>query len=205
MDYDYLVKIVMVGDSGVGKTQLVQHFVDEKFVASDKSTIGADLRIKTLDLNDRKIKLQIWDTAGQERFRSITQCYYRGSHAVCLVVDVTNYASCQNVGSWLQDIRRYAPKETKIIMCANKCDYEEDQRAVDLDELQRCFGHDVIIIETSAKEGTRVREAFIKAAEGAVAHVQSLPRKNMEPNRDVVLGPSMSMLGGRKSCPCTIL
>mmetsp|Transcript_25523 Transcript_25523/g.49663 ORF Transcript_25523/g.49663 Transcript_25523/m.49663 type:complete len:117 (-) Transcript_25523:30-380(-) len=115
-----------------------------------------------------------------------------------------NYSSFQNIGNWLEDIRRYAPKETKIIMCANKCDYDADQRVVDLDELQRCFGQRVTIIETSAKEGTRVREAFTKAAEDAVAHIQSLPRKSAS-NNDVVLGPSMSMLGGRKSCPCTIL
>ena len=107
-EYDHLFKVLMVGDSGVGKSCMLLRFVDQQYNETYISTIGVDFRIKTVDVAGKKVKLQIWDTAGQERFRTITSSYYRGAHGIMIVYDSTSQHSFANVKQWLHEITRYA-------------------------------------------------------------------------------------------------
>lgn len=119
-NYDYIFKILLIGDSGVGKSAIVERYVDNHFTETHLSTIGVDFKIKTISVDDKVVKFQIWDTAGQERFRSITTSYYRGAKGIFIVFDVTNRQSFVNVERWISEIKNYNINPVFII--ANKCD-----------------------------------------------------------------------------------
>merc|ERR1712199_136064 len=121
-EYDYLFKLLLIGDSGVGKSCLLLRFADDTYAESYISTIGVDFKIRTIQLDGKTIKLQIWDTAGQERFRTITSSYYRGAHGIIVVYDITDADSFGNVKQWLEEIQRYACEGVNKLMVGNKCD-----------------------------------------------------------------------------------
>lgn len=121
-EYDHLFKLVLIGDSGVGKSCLLLRFADGSFQESYISTIGVDFRFRTVDIGDKKVKLQIWDTAGQERFRTITSAYYRGADGIIMVYDVTNSESFENVKNWLNEVEDHASEDTCKLMIGNKND-----------------------------------------------------------------------------------
>lgn len=119
---DYLFKLLLIGDSGVGKSCLLLRFADDTYTESYISTIGVDFKIRTIELDKKTIKLQIWDTAGQERFRTITSSYYRGAHGIIVVYDCTDQDSFNNVKQWLEEIDRYACDNVNKLLVGNKCD-----------------------------------------------------------------------------------
>merc|ERR1712023_429870 len=123
-DYDYLFKLLLIGDSGVGKSSLLLRFADDTYTQSYISTIGVDFKIRTVELEGKTIKLQIWDTAGQERFRTITSSYYRGAHGIIVVYDVTDIDSFNNVKQWLCEIDRYACENVNKLLVGNKCEWK---------------------------------------------------------------------------------
>ena len=127
--YDLLFKLLLIGDSGVGKTSLLLGYSDNNFNNNFIPTIGIDFKIKTIELHGKKIKLQIWDTAGQERFISITTSYYRGAMGIMLVYDVTNSKSFDNISKWLRNIQEHSNPDVEKIILGNKCDME-DRRVV---------------------------------------------------------------------------
>jgi len=163
-DYDYLFKLVLIGDSGVGKSCLLLRFADDSFTDSYISTIGVDFRFRTVNIDMKTVKLQIWDTAGQERFRTITSAYYRGAHGIIMVYDVTNYESFEHVEEWLNEVNRHASESTLKLLVGNKADLADDKK-VSTDEA-KAFADNLSIsfLETSAKNATNVEAAFLTMA-----------------------------------------
>lgn len=163
-EYDYLFKLLLIGDSGVGKSCLLLRFADHTYTESYISTIGVDFKIRTIELDGKTIKLQIWDTAGQERFRTITSSYYRGAHGIIVVYDVTDQESFNNVKQWLGEIERYACEGVNKLLVGNKCDLV-NKKAVEY-ETAKAFADqlDVPFLETSAKNATNVEKAFLTMA-----------------------------------------
>ena len=127
--YDLLFKLLLIGDSGVGKTCILFRFSDDAFNNTFISTIGIDFKIKTIELRGKKVKLQIWDTAGQERFHTITTSYYRGAMGIMLVYDITNSKSFDNIAKWLRNIQEHANEDVEKMILGNKCDMD-DKRVI---------------------------------------------------------------------------
>jgi len=174
-EYDYLFKLLLIGDSGVGKSCLLLRFADDTYTESYISTIGVDFKIRTIDLDAKTIKLQIWDTAGQERFRTITSSYYRGAHGIIVVYDTTDLESFNNVKQWLHEIDRYASENVNKLLVGNKSDLTS-KRAVSFDQAKE-FADSLGIefIETSAKNSTNVEKAFMMMASQIKARYKSAP------------------------------
>ncbi|CAL9062759.1 ras-related protein RIC1-like [Musa acuminata AAA Group] len=177
-EYDYLFKLLLIGDSGVGKSCLLLRFADDSYIESYISTIGVDFKIRTVEQDGKTIKLQIWDTAGQERFRTITSSYYRGAHGIIVVYDVTDQESFNNVKQWLNEIDRYASENVNKLLVGNKCDLT-DNRAVSY-EAGKAFADEIGIpfLETSAKDATNVEKAFMTMAADIKNRMASQPAMN---------------------------
>ncbi|XP_022895657.1 ras-related protein RABA2a [Olea europaea var. sylvestris] len=159
-DYDYLFKIVLIGDSGVGKSNLLSRFTRNEFCLESKSTIGVEFATRTLQVEGRTVKAQIWDTAGQERYRAITSAYYRGALGALLVYDVTKPTSFENVSRWLKELRDHADSNIVIMLIGNKTDLKH-LRAVATEDAQSFAEKEGLsFIETSALEATNVEKAF---------------------------------------------
>ncbi|KAI8341055.1 ras family-domain-containing protein [Chlamydoabsidia padenii] len=162
--YDYLIKLLLIGDSGVGKSCLLLRFSDDSFTPSFITTIGIDFKIRTIELDGKRIKLQIWDTAGQERFRTITTAYYRGAMGILLVYDVTDERSFGNVRNWFSNIEQHANEGVNKILIGNKCDMEE-KRVVTKEQGETLANElGIQFMETSAKANIGVEEAFFDLA-----------------------------------------
>jgi len=159
-DYDYLFKLLLIGDSGVGKSCLLLRFADNTFTDSFISTIGVDFKIRTMDIDGKRVKLQIWDTAGQERFRTITSSYYRGAHGIIVVYDVTDRVSFNNVKQWLGEIDRYACQSVNKLLLGNKADLAEKRTVQTSEGKDFADSLGVQFLETSAKTSNNVEEAF---------------------------------------------
>jgi len=163
-EYDYLFKLLLIGDSGVGKSCLLLRFADDTYTESYISTIGVDFKIRTIELDGKTIKLQIWDTAGQERFRTITSSYYRGAHGIIVVYDVTDQESFNNVKQWLQEIERYASESVNKLLVGNKCDLTT-KKVVDYTTAKEYADTlKIPFLETSAKTANNVEQAFMTMA-----------------------------------------
>jgi len=162
--YDYLIKLLLIGDSGVGKSCLLLRFSDDSFIPSFITTIGIDFKIRTIELEGKRIKLQIWDTAGQERFRTITTAYYRGAMGILLVYDVTDEKSFQNIRNWIRNIEQHATESVNKMLIGNKCDMV-DKKVVDTEKGKALADeYGIKFLETSAKNSINVEEAFITLA-----------------------------------------
>ncbi|GMT27187.1 hypothetical protein PFISCL1PPCAC_18484 [Pristionchus fissidentatus] len=181
--YDLLFKLLLIGDSGVGKTCILYRFSDDAFNTTFISTIGIDFKIKTIELHGKKIKLQIWDTAGQERFHTITTSYYRGAMGIMLVYDITNSKSFDNISKWLRNIDEHASEDVVKMLLGNKCDMA-DRRVVSKDRGEKIASdHNIRFLETSAKANINIDTAFYELA-GAILEKQ--PNEPLESDRSVV-------------------
>lgn len=159
-EYDYLFKIVLIGDSGVGKSNILSRFTKNEFCLESKSTIGVEFATKTLQIEGKTIKAQIWDTAGQERYRAITSAYYRGAVGALLVYDMTKKQTFDNVQRWLRELRNHADSNIVIMLAGNKSDLTH-LRVVQQEEAQSMAEKEGLsFLETSALEATNVENAF---------------------------------------------
>jgi Ras-related protein Rab-1A len=159
-EYDYLFKLLLIGNSSVGKSSLLVRFVDDVWEENFVPTIGVDFKLKTLDVNGKKVKLQIWDTAGQERFKNITASYYRGGNGVLVVYDITDRDSFTNLTSWLIEIEKNANKNVFKLLIGNKNDLESERKVTTEEGKEFADSNGMKFIETSAKTADKVYEAF---------------------------------------------
>eukprot|EP01006_Ploeotia_vitrea_P051263 TRINITY_DN67542_c7_g3_i1.p1 TRINITY_DN67542_c7_g3~~TRINITY_DN67542_c7_g3_i1.p1 ORF type:complete len:403 (+),score=53.06 TRINITY_DN67542_c7_g3_i1:93-1211(+) len=163
-DYDWLFKLLLVGDSGVGKSMLLLRFADDTFTDSYIPTIGVDFKIRTVDIDNKMVKLQMWDTAGQERFKTITSSYYRGAHGIMLVYDVTDRVTFDNIKGWLDEIDKYAVENVKKVLIGNKSDRNGDRQVTYAEGQELADKLGIPFVESSAKHSMDVEKAFITMA-----------------------------------------
>ncbi|KAM7421423.1 hypothetical protein PAMA_015518 [Pampus argenteus] len=159
-EYDYLFKVVLIGDSGVGKSNLLSRFTRNEFNLESKSTIGVEFATRSIQVEGKTVKAQIWDTAGQERYRAITSAYYRGAVGALLVYDIAKHLTYENAERWLKELQDHADSNIVIMLVGNKSDLRH-LRAVPTDEA-KAFAekHGLSFLETSALDSSNVELAF---------------------------------------------
>ncbi|XP_030455671.1 ras-related protein Rab11A [Syzygium oleosum] len=158
---DYVFKVVLIGDSAVGKSQILSRFARNEFSLDSKATIGVEFQTRTLLIQHKSVKAQIWDTAGQERYRAVTSAYYRGAVGAMLVYDITRRQSFDHIPRWLDELRSHADKNIVIILVGNKTDLE-NQRAVPTEDAKEFAQKEgLFFLETSALDATNVESAFL--------------------------------------------
>jgi len=161
-EYSMIFKIILVGDSGVGKTNILSRYVNDYSSDSTKSTVGVELGCKIEEINNTKVKIQIWDTAGQERYKSITQTYYKGAKGALIVYDISRKESFLNVDKWIGDLKEYGEENVCVLLIGNKCDLD-NIRQVSLDEVtKKAEQYKIGFCETSALNKKNIDYAFQK-------------------------------------------
>jgi len=159
-EYDYLFKVVLIGDSGVGKSNLLSRFTRNEFNLESKSTIGVEFATKSIQVDTKTVKAQIWDTAGQERYRAITSAYYRGAVGALLVYDISKQITFENVERWLKELRDHAEQNIVIMLVGNKSDLRHKRAVTTEHAMAFAESNNLAFIETSALDATGVDEAF---------------------------------------------
>ena len=201
-------KILILGDSSVGKTAFIVRFCEEKFEEGNLSTIGVDIKSKFLTRKDKKINLQIWDTAGQERFRSIAKNSYKGADGIILMYDITNISTFKHIRNWISDIKGKTDKpldKLALLIIGNKTDLENMRQVDEEDKKVLIKDHGLKIIETSAKDNKNINESMVELIdrmidlgvgkfkkEGDDEDGQKLENKKVEKKKDCCQG------GGKK-------
>ncbi|EGR28722.1 Ras family protein, putative [Ichthyophthirius multifiliis] len=168
-DYDYLFKLVIIGNSGVGKSSLLLRFSDDQFNENYLTTIGVDFRFRTLNIDQKQVKLQIWDTAGQERFRTITSAYYKGADGIVIVYDVTNQSSFDDIDKfWISEVESYAEKNVEVLLIGNKIDLNAQVSNEKAKEYAK--NKNMEFFEASAKTSDTVQLAFLTLTRNLIAN-----------------------------------
>mmetsp|Transcript_29200 Transcript_29200/g.81683 ORF Transcript_29200/g.81683 Transcript_29200/m.81683 type:complete len:217 (-) Transcript_29200:131-781(-) len=210
--YEYIFKYIIIGDMGVGKSCLLHNFTEGKFVPDSPHTIGVEFGTRIIEVQGKKIKLQIWDTAGQERFRAVTRSYYRGAAGALLVYDISRRATFNHLTSWLTDARNLTTPNTIIMLIGNKADLD-DQRDVTFEEAQAFADENgLIFLEASAKSGQNVEECFLNTASLIFQNVQDgsvdlssdggVTRRPTSGEGDGTADLSTTQNAGGSECPC---
>ncbi|KAB2036985.1 hypothetical protein E1A91_D03G043100v1 [Gossypium mustelinum] len=158
---DYVFKVVLIGDSGVGKSQILARFARNDFSLDSKSTIGVEFQTRTLLIEHKSVKAQIWDTAGQERYRAVTSAYYRGAAGAMLVYDVTKRQTFNHIARWLEELRGHADKNIVIMLVGNKSDLEKQREVSTEDATEFAQKEGLFFLETSALAAKNVETAFL--------------------------------------------
>ena len=199
LDYDYLFKYLIIGNSGVGKSCLLIRFTDDKFEEGYVTTIGVDFKIKTLEIEGKSVKLQIWDTAGQERFRNIVSTYYKGGHGIMMVYDITDLESFRYLDSWLKEIEKNASKNVYKILVGNKNDMEKERKVSFEKGLEFADLHGMKFFETSAKENKNVEEAFKEMTKDIINSLKKVNEK-INSNSNIVIEKKKGKDLNKKGC-----
>ena len=156
----YKFKVVVVGDSGVGKTNLIHRFISDTFSSDTKATVGVEFLSKAFLINNEVFKIEIWDTAGQERYKSMTAAYYKGAMGALIVYDVTSESSFESVERWLSEIKQIANKSICIEIIGNKSDLSEERKVSSETATAKAQQLNAAFMETSALNASNVKEAF---------------------------------------------
>lgn len=195
-EVDHIFKILIIGNSSVGKSNILLRYTDNVFNDSFLPTIGVDFKIKNMTVNNQRVKLNIWDTAGQERFKTITSTYYKGSHGIVLVYDITDRESFNNINNWINEVKRNASGNVSMLLVGNKCDLE-DERVVSTKEGQeyaKAVG--MSYLETSAKADLNIRETFNVLAK----HIHELLPESQKFDEKMINSASIRAKKKKKGC-----
>mmetsp|Transcript_4219 Transcript_4219/g.9755 ORF Transcript_4219/g.9755 Transcript_4219/m.9755 type:complete len:219 (+) Transcript_4219:165-821(+) len=210
-DYDFLFKVVLIGDSGVGKSNLLSRFTRNEFNLESKTTIGVEFATKSIVTEGKTIKAQIWDTAGQERYRAITSAYYRGAVGALLVYDISKHITFENVERWLKELRDHADVKIVIMLVGNKSDLRHLRAVQTAEAMAFAEAHDLAFIETSALDSTGVETAFHRILTEIYRLVSKEQARKLEADpagRSLTSGEALVVTadngegGGRGSGPC---
>ena len=161
-EYSIIFKMILVGDSGVGKTNILSRYVNNEFSETTKSTVGVELGYKIEEINNTKVKVQIWDTAGQERYKSITNTYYKGAKGALIVYDISRKESFLNVDKWIGDLKEFGEENVCILLIGNKCDLENMRQVSTDDVSKKAQQYNIGFCETSALSAKNIDFAFQK-------------------------------------------
>ena len=160
--FDVKYKIMVLGESKVGKTSLIRKYTKNQFGGVYLTTVGMDFQDKIIDIENTKVRLQIWDTAGQERFRNVTKSYFQSSHGFVLVYDITDETTFEKTNFWMDQIKLNGPKNAKLILVGNKCDLSNERKVSIEEGEKRAKDNNIKFFESSAKDGTNVNEMFLE-------------------------------------------
>ena len=200
LEYDYLFKYLIIGNSGVGKSCLLIRFTDDKYEEGYVTTIGVDFKIKTLIIEGKSVKLQIWDTAGQERFRNIVSTYYKGGHGIMMVYDITDLESFRYLDSWLKEIEKNASKNVYKILVGNKNDMEKERKVSFEKGMEFADLHGMKFFETSAKENKNVEEAFKEMTKDIINSLKKVNEKTNSNSNFVIEKKKGKDLNKKRGC-----
>ena len=183
--YDHLFRYIIVGDMAVGKSCLLLQFTDHKFRYEHQLTIGVEFGGKTLDIKNRKIKIQIWDTAGQEAFQAITRTYYKGAIGALLVYDITRRETFNHIESWLNEVKTHGAKDVVCVLVGNKKDLEESRKVTFEEGQSLAKINGLLFLETSAKTAENVNEVFLTSARKILDNMIENGTDNFTPKKNV--------------------
>jgi Ras-related protein Rab-11A len=192
---DYVFKVVLIGDSAVGKSQLLARFSRNEFSIESKATIGVEFQTRTLEIDRKTIKAQIWDTAGQEWYRAVTSAYYRGAVGAMLVYDITKRQSFDHVARWLEELRGHADKNIVIMLIGNKTDLGTLRAVPTEDAKEFAQRENLFFMETSALDSNNVEPSFLTVLTEIYRIVS---KKNLVANEEGESGGDSSLLQGTK-------
>ena len=164
VNFDYLLKYIIIGDAAVGKSNLLLRYVHGQFKPEYQLTIGVEFGAKNIEIDSKMFRIQIWDTAGTENFRSITRAYYKNSVCALVVYDISSRDSFNNVMSWIGDCRNQSPKTIFIVLVGNKCDLEDKRQVTYEEGKELADKNELLFFESSAKDGINVDDIFINSA-----------------------------------------
>ena len=159
-NYDLIFKIVLIGDSGVGKTNILSRYISNEFSLNTQATVGVEFGSKIIKKGEKLIKLQIWDTAGQERYKSITSAYYKGAKGAFVVYDITKMKTFKNLDKWITELKANGNEDIYIILIGNKLDLEKNREVMTNDVKRKAEELKVGYFETSALDGSNIEHAF---------------------------------------------
>ncbi|CAI5440662.1 unnamed protein product [Caenorhabditis angaria] len=203
-NFDYMFKLLIIGNSSVGKTSFLFRYCDDSFTSAFVSTVGIDFKVKTVFRGDKRVKLQIWDTAGQERYRTITTAYYRGAMGFILMYDITNEESFNSVQDWCTQIKTYSWENAQVVLVGNKCDMDSE-RVVSMDRGRQLASQlGLEFFETSAKENINVKAVFEKLVEIICDKMaESLDKDNaQQPPKGQKLDANTTQKPAQQQCNC---
>ena len=206
--YDYIFKLILIGSSGVGKSSILQRYIQKIFNAEYTCTIGVDFFIKKINIIDKYIKLQLWDTAGTEKFKSITTGYYRGANAAFVVFDLTSKSSFDSVSEWIENYYKYSnpDSEKHVILIGNKSDLKENREITQEQIDNFVMNNKIKYFETSAKNGENIEECFYFIAEKLMNDLEEKGfENNINDNNDVINDENLKknkidIIGGNRCC-----
>ena len=199
-EYDFIFKVLLLGNSDVGKSSILIRYVDESWNEAFVPTIGVDFKVKSMEVEQKKIKMQIWDTAGQERFSNVISSYFIGAHGLFLIYDITNRDSFKNLENWLIEIEKNASENVLKILVGNKNDLEQD-REISYEEGKNFANRNGMeFIETSAKINTNVSEAFEMLGKLMIKNEAQPADKNQMKDKKILNASSGKNIKTKKGC-----
>ena len=188
-NYQYIFKLILIGNSGVGKSCILQRYMKHTFEESYKCTIGVDFLMKSIVINGQTVKLQLWDTAGQEKYKSMVSSYYRGANVALIVFDITNHQSFDSLPMWIENFYKNGPEQKNIILIGNKKDLADLRQVTQQEAEAFSETNNMMYFETSAKEGDNIEYIFNYAAEKLLEFYgrnnEAILKRQMTPNNDI--------------------